>query len=48
MPRLTNRGIDAIHDRFDHWLILQQQATGERRQVLDQVVARLERTLLRT
>jgi hypothetical protein len=42
------RGTEAIHDRFDHWLILQQQATGERRQVLDQVVARLERTLLQT
>jgi len=45
---IDERGIDAIHDRFDHWLILQQQARGERRQVLDQVVARLERTLLRT
>ena len=41
-----DRGTDALHDRFDHWLILQQQATGERRHLLDHVIARLEQRLL--
>ena len=41
-----DRGTDALHDRFDRWLLLQEGAAGERRRVIDRVVARLEQGLL--
>ncbi len=37
--------LDSLHDRLDHWIVEKHKATRERRQVLDQVVTRLEEAL---